>query len=132
MIFRADVSFPQLKFTRIECDDLEKLAKGVGWATQKLMGERATEEAVSNVDSPGVLHLATHGFFLSEPSLEKDGAGNALSGQGRMIRETLANPMHRSGVALAGAQNTIANWKEGRVPSFGSDGILTAQEAGSL
>jgi CHAT domain-containing protein len=38
------------------------------------------------------------------------------------------NPMRRSGVALAGAQETLDAWQRGQVPPARNDGILTAEE----
>jgi CHAT domain-containing protein len=42
------------------------------------------------------------------------------------------NPMHRSGLALAGAQHTLEAWARGEVPPSDNDGILTAEEVGGL
>ena len=36
--------------------------------------------------------------------------------------------MHRSGLALAGAQTTIEAWKRDEVPPVENDGILTAED----
>ena len=44
----------------------------------------------------------------------------------------LKNPMHRSGLALAGAQNTLAAWAKDEVPASDNDGIVTAEEVGAL
>jgi len=44
----------------------------------------------------------------------------------------LINPMHRSGLALAGAQTTLEAWGRGEVPASENDGILTAEEVGTL
>ena len=44
----------------------------------------------------------------------------------------LKNPMHRSGLALAGAQATLEAWKRGEVPPTDNDGIVTAEEVGGL
>jgi hypothetical protein len=44
----------------------------------------------------------------------------------------LKNPMHRSGLALAGAQRTLDAWAKGEVPPSDSDGIVTAEEVGGL
>ena len=38
------------------------------------------------------------------------------------------NPMHRSGLALAGAETTLEGWKRGEVPPREDDGILTAED----
>jgi CHAT domain-containing protein len=40
--------------------------------------------------------------------------------------------MHRSGLALAGAQATLDAWKRGEVPPMDNDGIVTAEEVGGL
>ena len=42
------------------------------------------------------------------------------------------NPMHRSGLALAGAQTTIEAWKREEVPAVGNDGIVTAEDVSTL
>ncbi|UFP95018.1 CHAT domain-containing tetratricopeptide repeat protein [Gloeobacter morelensis] len=74
----------------------------------------ATENALKQVQGPGILHLATHGFFLSDISiLGRKGTSAVL----------LENPMLRSGLALAGFN---------RRESGGEDGVLTALEAANL
>ncbi|MEW6281588.1 MAG: tetratricopeptide repeat protein, partial [Candidatus Eremiobacterota bacterium] len=100
-----------------ECAALEAVAREAGWPVQVVTGAQATEERVAAVHSPRVLHLATHGFFLSEITI---GGG------------VLLNPMHRSGLALAGARSTLEAWRRGEVPEASRDGILTAQEVGAL
>ena len=40
--------------------------------------------------------------------------------------------MHRSGFALAGAQDTLDAWNRGNTPGQGNDGIVTAEEVGGL
>ena len=40
--------------------------------------------------------------------------------------------MHRSGLALAGAKNTLKLWEEGKFVDPSNDGILTAEEASQL
>src|SRR5437899_7220220 len=42
------------------------------------------------------------------------------------------NPMHRSGLALAGAQRTLQAWAKGEVPPIENDGIVTAEDVGGL
>ena len=44
----------------------------------------------------------------------------------------LKNPMHRSGLALAGAQHTLEAWAKGEAPPTDNDGIVTAEEVGGL
>jgi hypothetical protein len=40
--------------------------------------------------------------------------------------------MHRSGLALAGAQTTIEAWKRDEAPPVENDGILTAEDVSTL
>jgi CHAT domain-containing protein len=40
--------------------------------------------------------------------------------------------MHRSGLALAGANTTIEAWKRGEASPIEDDGILTAEDVGTL
>lgn len=44
----------------------------------------------------------------------------------------LKNPMHRSGLALSGAQRTLEAWAKGEVPPAENDGIVTADELGAF
>ena len=68
---------------------------------------KATEGAVKTVQSPSILHFATHGYFLPSGSADQ-------------------NPLVRSGLILAGAnlQNATQNQ--------GEDGVLTALEVSGL
>jgi CHAT domain-containing protein len=106
------------------------------------LGADATEAQLRAINSPRILHLATHGFFLAENKNEQRGNDRKV-GTGRMnpIVETeepqktpviLNNPMHRSGLALAGAQRTLEAWARGEVPPSDNDGIVTAEEVGGL
>ena len=102
-----------------------------GWSARSFAGSEVTKRALLNLHSPYILHLATHGFFEPE-----DSAPDANSGQSRSpgIKSDLTksrffkNPMHRSGLALAGANSTVAAWKRGEAPSIDEDGILTAED----
>jgi CHAT domain-containing protein/Tfp pilus assembly protein PilF len=69
------------------------------------IGERATKAALQSVQSPRMLHIASHGFFLQD------------------THTTVANPLLRSGLAFAGANLTHGP------PGAG---MLTALEASGL
>lgn len=111
----ADAYFPPLPATEGEARSLKKLMP----ESQVLSLKQATESALKQISAPDILHVATHGFFLGDlnesgqrsPMLTSDAAARA------------ANPLLRSGLALAGA-NTLMSGDE--------DGILTALEAASL
>ena len=89
-------------------------------------GADATESSLKKLTGPSVLHIATHGFFLSRQSAtpgpnQPQSTRVAAYEAGSTIKE---NPLLRSGLALAGANQL----NDGR----GDDGILTALEASGL
>jgi CHAT domain-containing protein len=77
-----------------------------------LIGAQATESAVRRLSGPRILHVATHGFFF-------DGSNEPRFGS----PAGWANPLVRSGLALAGAN-------QGRRDA--DDGVLTALEVAGL
>jgi len=116
--------------TGAEALALQKWGKGSGHPVEIFMGANATKAQLRKVSSPWVLHLATHGFFL--PEMDLGNSVNPLQLSTEIPRAKLVNPMHRSGLALAGAQNTLEAWGRGEVPPTENDGILTAEEVGGL
>ena len=107
---------------------------GWGWTPTELTAKEATKEALLKIRSPDILHLATHGFFAKEdPSTAQTEPGASLNDRQRVTKSIFfKNPMHRSGLALAGAQTTIEAWKRDEVPPVGNDGILTAEDVSTL
>jgi CHAT domain-containing protein/Tfp pilus assembly protein PilF len=103
-----------------------------------LTGSQATENAIKQLQSPTILHIATHGFFLKDVPLVAPPAfgvstlvqdRDSLSAEprpGAIPASTTGkseNPLLRSGLALAGF-NPRSSGSE--------DGVLTALEAASL
>jgi tetratricopeptide (TPR) repeat protein len=140
---------PPLPGTAKESEALAAEAGKAGWPLHVFVGAEATEAQLKAVQSPHILHLATHGFFLPETESEKPDVGDGFRGigglssglGGGLLEEAgrpgqrpvfLKNPMHRSGLALAGAQATLDAWKRGEVPPMDNDGIVTAEEVGGL
>ncbi|MCG8600916.1 MAG: CHAT domain-containing protein [Verrucomicrobiales bacterium] len=139
------IGLSPLPGTKAEEEALRKIIEQEWkWKIESHLERGATEEAVGAVDSPGILHLATHGFYLpqtgrSDP-LERaqrywDSA--EMGSQAAAVLESfsdvvLNNPMHRSGIALAGAEATLHSWGEGKILDTRKDGILTAAEMAGL
>jgi CHAT domain-containing protein len=113
--------------TEAEASALEKHG---GKSVKVFLGPNATEAELRQVNSPRVLHLATHGFFL--PEIEFGKSVDPLQPGREIPKGKLVNPMHRSGLALAGAQTTLEAWASGEVPPTENDGIVTAEEVGGL
>ena len=113
---------------------LASTVKKWNWPVQLYLGAAATEKQLQAIRSPHILHLSTHGFFLPAMVGSIDGApySNPFAAQKSATGVALVNPMRRSGVALAGAQDTLEAWEHGKIMPTGDDGILTAEEAGGL
>jgi CHAT domain-containing protein len=94
-------------------------------------GKRALEDVLKQMETPSILHLATHGFFLKD--LEFEDTGNepfdrgikiSTAGQKKSDKKIkIENPLLRSGFALAGANIALESDETGR-----SDGIVTAEK----
>jgi len=65
---------------------------------------KATEEALTLIERPDILHIATHGFFLPDPAI--------------------TNPLEKSGLIFSGANTGIAN-KTGK-------GVVTGLKLASM
>ncbi|MBX7168846.1 MAG: CHAT domain-containing protein [Pirellulales bacterium] len=107
-----------------------------------LTGDRALEESLKHVNSPRILHIATHGFFLTQQSTtdstsevrgasEDASAGDdtdAERGARGLVRlRSVSNPLLRSGIVLAGA-NDLDEAGAGGV----EDGWVTAEEVSQI
>jgi CHAT domain-containing protein/tetratricopeptide (TPR) repeat protein len=128
-------TFDSLPGTLREAETVEKLAKGSS-KTTTLTGEKASEAAVKSLPHPGILHLATHGFFLEDverPTANGTrGVGGIRAEESRPLDEETAqlrNASLRSGLALAGANRLAADVP---IPEGEEDGILTAAEVSGM
>lgn len=99
-------------------------------------GTDGTEESFKQLDGtrPKLMHIATHGFFLTEKEAKKSWltspsmllmAENPLKAS-RPIED---KPMTRSGLLLSGCNHAILHEQ---IPESEEDGILTAQEISTL
>src|SRR5271166_4859771 len=129
-----DWSFGSLDGTQKESDELIRKFAGWGWTTNGFTAKEATKVALLKIHSPYILHLATHGFFAKEdPTTTETEPGTSLNDRHDVTKSRFfKNPMHRSGLALAGAQTTVEAWKREEVPPVENDGILTAEDVSTL
>jgi CHAT domain-containing protein len=126
-----ELGLPALPGTKAECAALGERAKQWKWPSIQFLAADATEAELRKVRSPHILHLATHGFVLDAQKEDHAQPGLASSFEARKLRY-FENPMHRAGLALAGAQTTLDAWRKGETPPTKNDGIVTAEEVGSL
>src|SRR6266516_4105253 len=66
----SEVYFAPLDGTAQEANSIAKLFP----EAKVLAGAQATETAIKQAAAPRILHIATHGFFLSEPHVSEPGA----------------------------------------------------------
>ncbi|MEJ7596733.1 MAG: CHAT domain-containing protein [Kofleriaceae bacterium] len=130
----ASLSWAPLPGTGQEADELLKVTKNM----KVYRGKQATENALKLLSGPRVLHLATHGFFLSDdaapagttakpdastPASPRAQPAGPAGAPAPTMEPSQENPLLRSGLALAGA-NKLESGEE--------DGIVTAMEASGL
>ncbi len=117
----------QLPGTKTEVETIKTILDNSGIKTTLLTEEKANEAVVKKINSPDVVHFATHGFFL------EDFSDDALANYSRTEQEYYKNPMMRSGIFFAGANNTysINTSNISSLKEF-EDGTLTAFEAMDL
>ena len=122
---KATDAFGFLSFTKNEVEQIAEAAKLSG-RVKALTAEgfEPTEQWLRSLsgDSPDILHLSTHGFFLSS---DREVMDNRFLARFPALR---FSPMMRSGLALVGANKA---WEGTDLPENG-DGILTAAEVASL
>ena len=118
--FFMNGTIPMLPGTEKEVNQIEKVYAKKHLQSQKFTLIQASESQVKALESPLVLHLSTHGFFM--PVLPP--SNNALPGN----HKAPDNPLLRSGLLLSGSQLTFA----GKNTPDAEDGILTAYEATGL
>lgn len=118
--------FTALPGTRSEAEAIRKILP----AATLFSGQDANETTLKKLDRPRILHLATHGFFLTDlPESAGPGRGVSLMGvaDSNPVRShhpaSNENPLLRSGLALANAN---------RLQSGDEDGLLTALEVTDL
>lgn len=110
--------------TGAEVQSVASLLEQQHWQVAVYRGAQALEEAVKAVHHPRLLHLATHGFFLSDQQVKQKG-----SGLGFQAPSGWEDPMLRSGLLFAGADRAYRH--DPAVPGL-DDGVLTASEASTL
>ncbi|MCU4166094.1 CHAT domain-containing protein [Carboxylicivirga caseinilyticus] len=90
--------------------------------------QEATESNLRSMNSPLILHIATHGFFsgeMLENEVVEEG-GVVFRGSKQNLQVSEKNAMHNSGIVLAGINNPPG------AKTQNDDGVLTAFEATTL
>ncbi|MBC7535526.1 MAG: CHAT domain-containing protein, partial [Ferruginibacter sp.] len=117
--------------TQKEINAIKKLADAKKIKVDLSEGIKATEESfkiLNGKSSPGFLHIATHGFFFPDPKEDKRSEFQKSFDKSGVAFKQSDNPLMRSGLLFAGANNT---W-QGKPLGRAEDGFLTAYEVASL
>jgi CHAT domain-containing protein len=109
--------------TEKEINELHENLIRENWKSASFMMGNATEKKIKALQNPKVLHIATHGFFMKNVEGDKE-----IDFAGFDNKKVSENPLLRSGLLLAGSQQTF----DGRMTADEEDGILTAYEAMNL
>jgi CHAT domain-containing protein len=108
--------------TGIEIDKISQLLSDKSWKVEKYTDNLAIEEAVKKVDNPRILHIATHGKFLTDVERQYSNFETEMDRQ-RFVE----NPLLRSFLIFAGADSPDSTKNTAL-----DDGFLTAYEAQNL
>jgi len=114
----------RLPGTGIEINSIKNLFENNNWSASLTEGVLANETRIKKVNSPRVMHIATHGFFFPKLENEDDPIAHLM---GLKTNKTYEHPLMRSGLLLSGAQNTIRG--ENLIVD---NGVLTSLEAREL
>ncbi len=118
--------------TEREVTSIETIMQSAGVPVSVKKGYAATEESFKNIGannspSPGILHIATHGYFFPDPKVQAK--SNGLIGQNESVFKLSDHPMLRSGIIMAGCN---ASWQGKQTLEGREDGILTAYEISQM
>jgi CHAT domain-containing protein/tetratricopeptide (TPR) repeat protein len=115
--------------TKKEVETIMPILKTMGYKIETYMADNATETNVKKADKdihPDILHIATHGYFINDVEQE---TGLVFGIEPSKAR---SNPMLRSGLVFAGAEETIDGAKNSRDFQAKDNGLLTAYEVSNM
>jgi len=114
--------------TKKEVESIKPILKTMGYKIETYMADNATETNVKKADAenPDILHIATHGYFLNDIEQE---TGLVFGIEPSKAR---SNPMLRSGLVFAGAEETIDGAKNSRDFLAKDNSMFTAYEVANL
>nr|WP_245767231.1 CHAT domain-containing tetratricopeptide repeat protein [Stigmatella erecta] len=115
--------------TRQEAEAIQRLLP----QARLFLGPEATKERLLHLAAPGILHLATHGFFLEDVSgpSQSRAVGHFGALAEDVFTESPSDPLLRSGLFLAGASEPVEGASSG-IPSRWDGTMVTALELAGL
>jgi len=135
---KRDVDFNDIDFSKVRYVPLPGTAEEAKTLSALMPGARllsaaeATEAALKQIHAPRILHVATHGFFLTDQPRQagsrevslRPGTSTGGIAAAPVVASRGENLLLRSGLILAGVNQRRSGTDE--------DGVLTAAEAAAL
>jgi len=118
-------AIPKLPGTQKEILSISEILNKNNYHTSSFLEKNATESQIKNVQSPEIVHIATHGFFNKDSDKGNSGAF------GTQNSNASENPLLRSGLILAGTGKVLADTLTSDLTQI-DNGILTSYEAMNL
>lgn len=118
---------PPLAYTRNEVEEIADIITGRHLDSKKYVDKQGVEEAFKAMsgDSPEILHVATHGFYIPPTNQSQIPSWLADANNGNVADD----PLKRTGLLMAGAHKAyIERTREKGI----DDGILSAYEISRL
>jgi CHAT domain-containing protein len=109
-----------------EVADIRLALETQQWKVTSFIREQALEEKLKEAKSYSIIHIATHGFFITS---NKKTNAEVYGGD---ISNIDNNVMLRSGLLLAGAEKHLLDRINGKTDNSVDDGVLTAFEIMNL
>ena len=127
-------SMGYLEGTKRETDSICVNLEKHKWDYTYYSAAKGTENSfkLMSGNSPSLLHIATHGFYMTEEDAIKEREYSLHNSEMSGIKESNYRedkPMTRSGLLFSGCNHAL-NHEE--IPNNDEDGILTAQEIASM
>jgi CHAT domain-containing protein len=116
-------NFSRLSGSRDEAKEIAfVLSERMKIPVRLYLDQEALEEVLMSIESPRILHFATHGYFLDDPERPAGMIGDLV--EPGIPDATWEHPSLRSGIVLAGANRSL---KEGK-----DEGLVSAIKIESL
>ncbi|TAE10440.1 MAG: CHAT domain-containing protein, partial [Bacteroidetes bacterium] len=129
--FFAGGDIAELPGTATEVHNIANIFGANKQIMEKFLGDDANEGKLKAQRNPAILHIATHGFFVSEKTIQqaKEESATQRSVFASFNERDLENPLRRAGILLAHCKEAFKSKDKVSLPE---DGILTAEEAQNL
>jgi CHAT domain-containing protein len=113
--------------TRQEAEAIQRMIP----QARLLLGSEASKQHLLQLAAPGVLHIATHGFFLEDAETPKGSRALGHTGSEGALSQRPPDPLLRSGLVLSGVQLPAPGTADSS-KSRADNALITALELAGL